>query len=46
MTVAASFNMPRPVSKYLQERFGMSQKTADVTAQVFTVDASRVFFYC
>ncbi|CAN0060688.1 unnamed protein product [Ascophyllum nodosum] len=34
MTVAASFNMPRPASKYLQERFGMSQKNADVTAQL------------
>ena len=34
MTVAASFNMPSPVSKYLQERFGMSEQTADVTAQV------------
>ena len=34
MTVAASFNMPSPASKYLQERFGMSEKNADVTAQV------------
>ncbi|CAM9969054.1 unnamed protein product, partial [Ascophyllum nodosum] len=34
MTVAASFNMPSPASKYLQERFGMSEQTADVTAQL------------
>ncbi|CAN0273110.1 unnamed protein product [Ascophyllum nodosum] len=34
MTVAASFNMPSPASKYLQERFGMSEKNADVTAQL------------
>ncbi|CAN0273225.1 unnamed protein product [Ascophyllum nodosum] len=34
MTVAASFNMPSPVSKYLQERFGMAKQKADVTAQL------------
>ncbi|CAM9411375.1 unnamed protein product [Ascophyllum nodosum] len=33
MTVAASFSMPDPVSKYLQERLGMSQKTASLTSQ-------------
>ena len=38
MTVAASFNMPGPASKYLQERLGMPQKAADVTAQVFTAE--------
>ena len=39
MTVAASFNMPSPVSKYLQERFGMAKQNADVTAQVCTSPA-------
>lgn len=34
MTVGASFNLPDPVSIYLQKRLGMSKKTADVTAQV------------
>ena len=41
MTVAASFNMPSPVSKYLQERFGMAKQKADVTAQVCTAPAFR-----
>ena len=41
ITVAASFNMPSPVSEYLQERFGMSEQRADITAQVCTATASR-----
>ena len=41
ITVAASFNMPGPVSKYLQNRLRMSQKNADVTAQVFASEAPR-----
>lgn len=34
MTVGASFNLPDPVSTYLQERMGLSKRTADYTAQV------------
>ncbi|CAN0081250.1 unnamed protein product [Sphacelaria rigidula] len=33
-TVAASFNLPAPVSTYLQDRFGMSKSSADFTAQM------------
>ena len=36
-TVAAAFNLPPPVSAYLQDRFGMSKSSADVTAQVFVI---------
>lgn len=34
MTVGASFNLPDPVSAYLQERMGLSKRAADYTAQV------------
>jgi len=33
-TVGASFNMPSPVSKLLQDEFGLSRAKADKTAQV------------
>lgn len=42
MTVGASFNLPDPVSLYLQERLGMSKKTADVTAQVCAYSSSSI----
>ena len=34
ITIGASFNMPTPMSKYLQERAGLSDKTADIVSQV------------
>ena len=46
MTVTASFNMPSPASKYLQERFGMSEKNADVTAQVCTATGFKGLQKC
>ena len=41
-TVAASFNLPSPVSTYLQEKHGVSKKVADVTAQVSTHSIQRL----
>ncbi|CAM9811544.1 unnamed protein product [Ascophyllum nodosum] len=34
ITIGASFNMPTPMSKYLQERAGLSDKTADIVSQL------------
>ena len=33
-TVAASFNLPEPVSQALQEKYGLTKKRADFTAQM------------